>query len=287
MVVLAVTSMATISLGALYFYQRSIIYPSTLNSARSGTDSPSRYNLPFEEIYLTTPDKVKLHSYFLKHSNQIIENKFRKTIVILSPNAGNIGHFLPVVNYIFNLGHNVFIYQYRGYGQSTGEPTEDGLKIDAETAMNYLINDETIKNSPLILYGRSLGGAITLFIANKFGFLQNDRKLGFIIENTFLDIPRVVPHIFPLLGWLGENILSKLISDRWWSEIEIVKIRDDIPGLFLSGTLDEVVPPLHMKKLFDLKKGLKVWREFQSHHNDTIVQDGYWDTWEQFVDSYV
>lgn len=280
MATMAVSTVTALSLGTLYLFQRKIIYPATLNKAREYVETP---NLPHKEVYLVTKDGEKLHSLIFQHE---FEPMKRKTVLILCPNAGNIGHFLPVIYYIFNvLEHNVFIYQYRGYGYSTGAPDERGLKIDADRAIEYILSDPILSKTSLVLYGRSLGGAVALYIAAKYG--KDFPKMAVIVENTFWDLPHVVPHIFPLLGYLGENILSMMVTEKWPSYLEVTKIEDRIPVLFLSGTKDEIVPPSHMKELFDLKNGTKVWRDFPTRHNDTITANGYWETWDQFVNTYL
>ena len=53
------------------------------------------------------------------------------------------------------------------YGYSTGSPSEKGLKIDGETALKYLFNREDLRNSPIVLYGQSLGGAVAIYLAEK------------------------------------------------------------------------------------------------------------------------
>lgn len=279
MTTIAVSTVTALTLGVLYTFQRKIIYPSTLNKAREYVETP---DLPHKEVYLMTKDGEKLHSYIFMHQDAIK----RKTVLILCPNAGNIGHFLPVVNYIFNvLGLNVFIYQYRGYGYSSGEASEKGLKIDADRAIEYIMKDPILSKTPLVLYGRSLGGAVALYIAAKYG--KDIPKLAVIVENTFWDLPHVVPHIFPLLGYLGQTMLGMMVTEKWPSYLEVTRIPENVPVLFLAGTKDEVVPPAHMRELFDLKTGPKVWRDFPTHHNDTITANGYWETWQQFVDGYI
>ncbi|KAG0690341.1 hypothetical protein C6P40_003159 [Pichia californica] len=281
-----VSSISIISLAALYIFQRKLVYPSSLNNARTLVDKPDKYNLPYEEITIVTDDNEKLQSYLLTHDSTD-PNYANKTILILSPNAGNIGYFLPILHYIYqNLKYNVFIYSYRGYGSSTGSPSEYGLKKDADAVMRYISTNKQLSQSSIILYGRSLGGAVSIYIAAKYGHLIS----GIILENTFLSIPKVVPYIFPLL-----SPFSFICSEIWNSEEDVKKINPDIPCLFLSGTEDEIVPPKHMKVLYDTisessdkdRTGVKIWRDFKANHNNTIVSPGYWDTWEQFAKELV
>lgn len=280
------SSVSLLSLAALYFFQRKLIYPSTLNNARDRVDTPDKYGLPYEDIKIRTADGETLQSYLMLHDAKDA-NYSNKTILVLCPNAGNIGLFLPVVHHIYkNLNYNVYIYSYRGYGYSTGTPSEAGLKQDADAVMKFIGSHPQLSESSIITYGRSLGGAVAIYITAHYGNLIS----GMILENTFLNLPKVVPHIFPLL-----KPVSWLCVDTWNSEEDIKLIKNDIPCLFLSGTEDEIVPPEHMKILFDIvgsanegdRTTVKIWKDFKANHNSTIVAPGYWEIWDQFAKEMV
>lgn len=280
--VVMVSSVTVLALAALYIFQRKLVYPSMLNKAREKVDTPDMFDIPYESIKIKTSDGEILQSFLMMHDAKSPDYT-NKTILILSPNAGNIGMFLPVANYIFkSLNYNVFIYSYRGYGHSTGSPYEAGLKLDADAVMDFITSHPQLSQSSIITYGRSLGGAVAIYITAKYG----DQISGMILENTFLNIPKVIPHIFPMLkhfGWL--------CSEYWNSEKDIKMINPNIPCLFLAGALDEIVPHDHMKQLFEIvgtknksdKNSTKVWREFESNHNNTIVAPGYWEIWAEFA----
>lgn len=279
------STVSVIAMTALYIFQRKLVYPSSLNNARKNVDTPDKYGLPYEEIKIKTEDGESLQAFLLLHDQSNI-NYSNKTILVLSPNAGNIGFFLPVVQHLYqNLHYNVFIYSYRGYGHSTGSATEKGLKLDADAVMKFIASHKQLSQSSIITYGRSLGGAVAIYITANYG----NQISGMILENTFLNIPKVIPHIFPFLKYV-----SWLCSEYWNSEDDIKQISSDIPCLFLAGTKDEIVPPEHMKILYETvgesqpdRTGVKIWRDFNSNHNSTIVAPGYWDTWEQFAKEMV
>ncbi|VEU20883.1 DEKNAAC101781 [Brettanomyces naardenensis] len=273
---IAGASTAILALLAVYAFQSKIIYPAALNGGHGRVSTPDEYGLPYEAVDLHTKDGETLKSYLLLHDKND-PSYTNKTVMILSPNAGNIGHFLPVVKYIFNaLNYNVFIYSYRGYGRSTGSPSEFGLKVDADTAMEFVGKHSQLSESSLVCYGRSIGGAVAIYIAYKFP----DQVSGLILDNTFLSIPKVIPYIFPVLG-----PFSFLCHEKWPSEEYMKQVPASIPVLFLSAKKDEIVPPAHMKKLRALSKSTqKVWREFDdAHHNDSIAASGYWDAFYDFM----
>lgn len=270
--------LAVLLLAALYTYQSTLIYPASLNDGHGYCATPDEFDMPeYEELNLKTEDGETLQCYSLKHDKN--SSKYtNKTILILSPNAGNIGHALPIVALFYkNLGYNVFIYSYRGYGKSTGKPSEQGLKLDAQRVMEYLTHeDEQYQQSSIVLYGRSLGGAVAIYIASTY----SSAIQGIVLENTFLSIHKTVPHIFPFLKYF-----TGFVTETWDLESLVVKIPSDIPVVMLSARKDEIVPPSHMDKLFELLKSReKYFHKFpDSSHNDTVMQPTYWDTVHDFI----
>lgn len=270
------TSAVGLALLALYTFQRKIVYPSSLDGSRKKVSTPDEYGLPYESVDIHTKDGETLQSFLLLHDENDA-NYSNKTVLILSPNAGNIGYFLPVVKYIYSeLNYNVFIYSYRGYGKSTGSPSEDGLKIDAESVMKYISEREQLAASSIVCYGRSIGGAVAIYMAYKHPELVS----GLILDNTFLSIQKVIPYLFPVLG-----PVSFLCHEKWPSETYIKDVSSDIPVLFMSSQKDEIVPPDHMRKLYKLSKSTcKTWKIYpKAHHNDTILAPGYWDDFYDFM----
>lgn len=89
------------------------------------------------------------------------------------------------------MGCSVFMLEYRGYGLSTGSPDERGLMIDAQTALDYLTNRHETKNNKIVVYGQSLGGAVSIQLVAK---NQKSGKIsGLILENTFLSMRKLIP----------------------------------------------------------------------------------------------
>lgn len=270
-------SLGVLVLVALYTYQSKLIYPASLNEGHGHCALPNEYDMSdFELLHLQTEDGEVLQCYLLKH-NRSSPSYRNKTILILSPNAGNIGHSLPIVSIFYkNFGYNVFIYSYRGYGKSTGSPSEKGLKMDAQRIMKYLASDEQYRESSNVVYGRSLGGAVAIYIAAT----MSTAVQGIILENTFLSIRKTVPHIFPFLRYF-----TSFVHQKWELESLMDKIPSRVPLLMLSARRDEIVPPSHMDTLFSLSQSEdKTMHQFEySLHNDTILQEDYWDKVHTFL----
>ena len=169
---------------------------------------------------------------------------------------------------MFGLGHcNVLMMDYRGYGKSTGVPTEAGLQQDAAAVLKYLRRHPRLGNSPVIPFGRSLGGSVAIWLAYHF---PSD-VAAIVVENTYLSIPSMVDVLMP---W-ARKIKHLVLRIQWHSDELIKSIKQ--PILFISGDADELVPPSHMKGLYELAT-VSIHRDFYSvasgTHNDTWARAG-------------
>jgi abhydrolase domain-containing protein 13 len=271
--VLASSGLAALGSGLLYFKQNEIIYPRNLPvGARTQVPEPKEFQIEnSESLQIPTPDNESLHAYLLRAPNVAV----RKDVTVLTfhGNAGNVGHRLPIGKVLAeSLGCNVFMLEYRGYGLSTGTPDEAGLAIDAQTALDYIRERADLRNTKLLIYGQSLGGAVAIRLVT-----ENQKEggiAGLILENTFTSIRKLIPTAFP-----PAKYIARLCHQLWPSEEMLPKITGDIPILFLSGLKDEIVPAPMMKTLYDIcKVDRKRWKTFPNgHHNDTVAEPGYFD----------
>ena len=233
----------------------------------------------FQEDYITTKDNESIQVYSFIHN----EEK-RKTLLMFRPNAGNIGDSIPLIKILFESHNlNVVVWSYRGYGKSSGKPTEKGIKVDSESIYDFLVKKELIYeptneliDKPLILHGTSIGGAVAI----NFAYEHKDVIDSLILENTFLSLHKVVPYIFP---WLKH--FTFLVTDKWQSESIIGKLDPQMNLLILNSMKDEIVPSSHSKELYELSnsKYKKIHRFNRGHHNDLIIQDGYFEILHEFL----
>lgn len=195
---------------------------------------PSQFGIEdYEELSIPTPDGETLSAFLVRPPNKSQARPI--TILTFHGNAGNIGHRLPIARVLANdLQCTTLMLEYRGYGVSTGDPNEKGLKIDAQTGLDYIRQRDDLKSNNIVIYGQSLGGAVSIdLVAKNKG--TGDIK-GLILENTFLSIAKMIPKVMP-----AAKILTPLCHEYWKSEETIPQITD-IPILFLSGLKDEIVP---------------------------------------------
>jgi hypothetical protein len=183
-----------------------LIYPRNVPvDARTNVPSPRQFGISdFEDLQIPTPDGESLHALFLRQRPTRFSRNL--TVLMFHGNAGNIGHRVPIAKALQDtLQCNVLLLEYRGYGMSTGTPDEAGLKIDAQTGLDYLRQRPETMDTDIIVYGQSLGGAvaINLVASNE---EQGDIG-GLILENTFLSIRKLIPkYVFELTARLpGEQ----------------------------------------------------------------------------------
>jgi abhydrolase domain-containing protein 13 len=182
---------------------------------------------------IPTPDGECLNAFLIRPSNKQFEQNV--TILMFHGNAGNIGYRLPIAKILSeDIGCHVLMLQYRGYGLSTGNPNEKGLAIDAQTGLDYIRQRAELRNTKIVIYGQSLGGAVGVGLAAK---NQKDGDIaGMILENTFTSIRKLIPSAFP-----PARFLAPLCHQVWPTEDILPKV-EDMPILFLSGLQDEIVP---------------------------------------------
>ncbi|CAG7837095.1 unnamed protein product [Allacma fusca] len=238
--------------------------------------SPASYGLPFESLEIHTQDRVKLHAYLLKQQN----SRNGATLIYFHGNAGNIGHRLDNSKGLFTkLTCNILLLEYRGYGHSEGYPSEEGFYLDAQAAYDFVYNREDLDSSKIILFGRSLGGAVAIDLASRCDY--RDRIRALIVENTFTSIPDLAKVLFPVgvIRWIPRIFFkNRFESSRKVSSVVC-------PTLLLSGLKDELIPPKHMDELFKrCSSNMKKMSRFpEGSHNDTWHCKDYMPRLSEFI----
>jgi len=264
-------------IGVFYHYQDSLLYfPDQPENSRIFVQSPRYLGVPYENLQITTKDGVLLNAVFLKQAAQRMG--VSPTIVMFHGNAGNIGHRLGNASLLYSYtGSNILLLEYRGYGRSNGSPNEKGLELDAVASLEYLLTRSDIDHDKIVLYGRSLGGAVAVAVSGHEKFM--DILFAMILENTFTSIPEISRHLFSWLKrlptWCYKNIFPSV------DVIRTVRV----PTLFLSGLADQLVPPRQMMKLYNVSGAfVKRIETFESGtHNETWQAHGYTDVINKFL----
>lgn len=213
--------------------------------------SPGDYNLAYEDVYFLSGD-VKLNGWFVPS----IQNK--GTILFFHGNAGNIGDRVGKIILFHQLGLNVFIVDYRGFGRSEGRSTEQSMYEDAHVAYEYLLARGDIDHSKIIIYGVSLGGvaAIDLAASREIPILIVDSSFSEAYDMAKLIIP-FVPRF--LLSVKLDNI----------GKIDSIKA----PKLFIHSLEDQTVPYHLGKKLYDAAPAPKQFLDIRGAHTNVHMED--------------
>lgn len=230
-----------------YLENTSVFYPQRTLDA-----TPDDLGLPFDNVEITTQDHVKLHGWLIKAPSA------KSTLLFFHGNAGNISGRLGKIDLFHRLGLNVLIIDYRGYGNSEGHPSEQGIYKDAVAAYDYLMGREDMHDQSIISYGASLGGAVAIDLA-----IQRDVSC-IIVDSTFSSAADIAKRIYPFIP----SFLMKTKLDS------IGKINDiSVPILFIHSTEDQTIPFALGKKLYDATPGQKEFIEIVGTHTEGHIYD--------------
>ncbi|PEN12331.1 alpha/beta hydrolase [Longibacter salinarum] len=210
--------------------------------------TPADVGMPYEEVTVRTEDDERLHGWWIPASNPN-----GKTILFFHGNAGNISGRVYFVHHLWDAGYNVFLVDYRGYGKSTGSPSEKGLYRDAQAAWRWLRGERSLSPQDIVLYGRSLGGGPATWLATQ------TSPAALVLESAFTSVPDIAAHHY---SFLPTRLLSRIQFDN---EARIADI--DVPVLILHGRNDEIVPFSHGQALFDAANEPKRFVPTGESHN--------------------
>ncbi len=185
--------------------------------------TPEDWGYEYEDARFTTEDGVQLHGWFIPN------NASEHALLFFHGNAGNISHRRDSIDIFHRLGLNVFIFDYRGYGQSQGRPNEQGLYRDATAAWHFLTQEKGFSPDNIVIFGRSLGGAVAAKLA------ADVPARGLMLESTLSSAREFAHAVF--------KILSRLVVIRYDFDTVRYLRAVDYPVLVLHGI--EVIPDHH------------------------------------------
>lgn len=216
--------------------------------------TPQRHGLQFEDRWFTTEDNIRLHGWYIPVAAS------RGLILFFHGNTGNISHRIETVQILYSLGYSVFIFDYRGYGGSEGRPSEEGTYRDARAAWRYVAHDLNVPAEDVVIFGRSLGGAVATQLATE----VNARAL--VVESSFSSMPTLAQEIYP---WLPIKLIAKIEynSERRMRDVKL-------PLLVIHSRDDELISLRHGQALFAAHSGDKKFLEIRGRHNDGFVFSG-------------
>lgn len=232
---------------ALYLLQGKMVFLSG-QPGRTLTASPGDIGLEYEDVSLTTADDERLHGWYVPATNS------RGVVLFFHGNAGNISHRLDSIEIFHQLGLDTLIIDYRGYGQSTGKTTEQGTYLDAQAAWSYLVDERGIAADRIIVFGRSLGGAIGTWLG------AQHTPAAVIIESSFTSGVDMARRLYPFLPMRLITRLRYPVAD-YASHL-------DCPVLVVHSRNDEIIPFAMGRSIYAAVKQRKSFLELRGDHNN-------------------
>lgn len=240
---------------------RMIYYP-----VKSIRMTPQDMGMDYQAVDFRTSDGIDLYGWYIP-----AKDKTETVLLFCHGNAGNIGDRLDSIRIFHELGLDVFIFDYRGYGKSGGNPTEEGTYADARAAWDHLTKDRGNKPEDIIIFGRSLGGAVASRIAGS----RAPRML--IIESAFTSIKDLGAVFYPYLP-------IKYMSRFDYNTLKYIK-EVTCPLLMVHSTEDEVVPFKFGLEIYRAANDPKELLEISGTHGGGFISSGrlYIDGLEDFI----
>jgi pimeloyl-ACP methyl ester carboxylesterase len=201
------------------------------------------------------------------------------TVLVCHGNGGNIGHLLGNLGLLSSLGLSCLAFDYRGYGHSSGRPTEAGTYLDAQAAYDWLTGAKSIPPEQIILLGRSLGASVAAHLAGRV------RVAGLAAEGAFTSYVDIAARFYPYLP-------VRLFRRFLFHYDTLAYIKDvRCPVMVLHSRDDELVPFALAARLFEAAREPKQFVELFGSHSEGFLLSGdlctgAWRKWLDFVKDY-
>ena len=208
--------------------------------------TPAALNLSYEDVFLTTSDGVRLHGWYIPNRGDA-----RATLLFFHWNAGNISENLGSIEVFNNLGLTVFIIGYRGYGKSEGIPSIEGTKLDALAAWQWLSEYREIPADRIVVFGRSLGGAVAMEL------MRSVTPGGLILEIKFSSLADMSP--FP--SFIAPFLLG---GDFWNSAQTAASVT--VPTLIIHSPHDGHGMYRQSRRVYEALAGEKTFLDLRAEH---------------------
>ena len=255
-----------VALGAVWGYLRFFEWRNLYYPSRELDATPSVFGLQYEDVNFISEDGRMLHGWWIPHPEA------RGTILHCHGNAGNIGDRAWMAADLHRLKVNVFLFDYRGYGESRGLPTEQGTYRDARAAFEVVrAKHKDSDNPPVVLHGQSLGGAVAVQLA------LDKPVRGLIVESSFSSVSDVGEKLYPVM------------PIRWFCRFRYdsaSKVRSVVvPKIFAHSPQDDLIPYELGERLYRAAAEPKEFVVLEGSHNDAgwTLTPAYWRAVESLL----
>jgi hypothetical protein len=211
--------------------------------------TPGDLQLPYEPVRLNTPDGETLHAWFVPGDQN------QPVVLFCHGNNSNISSLchLKLLELLHSQGLSTIIFDYRGFGRSSGSPYQAGTYRDGEAVWEYLVQSRGYSGRDIIIWGKSLGGGIAAYLASRH---QNCRAL--VLEATFTSVPDVARRLFPFLP------VTWIIRHEYPVHRHVSKV--DSPILVMHSPADETIPYRLGRRVFEAAREPKTFVQLSGGH---------------------
>ena len=219
----------TLGLALLWMGQRRMIY-----LPYGSVPPPASLGLPrAEAVTFTTDDGLTLHGWFVPADS----TPARFTVILFNGNAGNRSFRAPLAAALARQGVTTLLFDYRGYGDNPGRPSEDGLTWDARAARAYLMTRTDVDTTRIVYFGESLGAAVAIRLATE------TPPLALVLRSPFTSLTDIGRHHYPFLP------VRWMLRDRYPSLDRVGNVT--CPTLVIAGENDSIIPIDHSRRLYE------------------------------------
>lgn len=215
------------------------------------TATPAQVKLAFDDVRITTTDGETLAAWWVPAAPA------RGVVLLFHGNAGSIAERIHYLPHFHAMGYAVLLVDYRGYGASTGKPSEQGTYLDAQAAWQWLTGERGVEPGAIVVVGESLGGAVAANLAARV------QPRALVLVSTFTSVQDLGSEIYP---WLPVRLISRY---RYDTLAHLRNFRG--PVLIAHSRDDEIVPFAHGERLHAAVSGDKAMLEMRGGHNDSFL----------------
>ena len=232
----------------LYLNQKNMVFFPT---ARLDI-TPDEIGLAYDDVRINVSDRESIHAWHFPPSDN--PDGAARTVIFCHGNGGNISHRLETVQFLLSLGAGVLLFDYRGYGQSDGSPTESNCYADARACYDWLLEVHRLSPDQIIVFGRSLGGAVAVDLAS------NVPCAGLIVESSFTSAADMGRKMFPFLP------IKLILRYRFDSADKLDRV--GCPILVTHSADDEIIPFDLGRALYERSPQPKRFLDIYGGHNE-------------------
>jgi fermentation-respiration switch protein FrsA (DUF1100 family) len=233
--------------------------------SRSLEWTPADADLPFADLEIATQDGERLHGWWIPARGRAAGH-----VLLCHGNAGNVGDRITHAALLTAAGFDVMLFDYRGYGRSSGRPSEQGTHRDARAARAALLARPGVDPERVLYLGESLGGAVALALA------LEAPPAGLVLQSTFTSVRDMAKRHYPFIP-------GSLVPDAYPSLARIDSLQ--APLLVIHGERDAIVPPMHGDELFAAApEPRRLHRVAGAGHNDLLTLAG--EEWARAIASW-